>query len=525
MHLRAKSVWDDYEDLIKQDFKKRGLDYKGKDKDLYKEELKEKRDLIMRQLLYTNALLAKIRTGGDYSNIESLTKYREYDTGAIRALRDRFGKVQPTPLTTLVRQLDRNLIAGYKQQQFETKTGKALKGTRFTADDIYKYELGLPPEYVKEAEGKGYFGKKLTNLRDWILIWQETRKLGVKGLTKKELYDMWMESGKTLTQKDLKDAWAKSRSPEELGLTEKDLLCKRLREIYANRKNFPEFEPEDMPFSLGGQVDSMKVMHHGGFVNKTGPVFAQKGEVIFPKGFAEGGMVSDLLEEDLPSLKNLTFKIDTSELKALLDKELKVEDIELKVEDKILEVEDKIFSVEDKIFSVEDKELKVEDVELKVEDKIFQVEDKTFSVDDVVLKVDDTPLKIDVGTIVSDISEAVREAVSNITVQTENAGGAVGADEFATLTETVNNVNDKIIALNRDMESKIEMLGDVSETSILNKVNGMINDSISNIVLEIRSSDTTIDNIRSEVQREKDLNNYRMSEIDKKIAEIYNVLL
>jgi len=87
------------------------------------------------------------------------------------------------------------------------------------------------------------------------------------------------------------------------------------------------------------------------------------------------------------------------------------------------------------------------------------------------------------------------------------------------------NLKGLIIALNRDMESKIEMLGDVSETSILNKVNGMINDSISNIVLEIRSSDTTIDNIRSEVQREKDLNNYRMSEIDKKIAEIYNVLL
>ena len=75
------------------------------------------------------------------------------------------------------------------------------------------------------------------------------------------------------------------------------------------------------------------------------------------------------------------------------------------------------------------------------------------------------------------------------------------------------------------MENKIEMLGSVSEGVILSKVNAMINDSINNIVLEIRTSDTTVDNLRSEMQREKNLNNYRISEIDRKIAEIYNVML
>jgi hypothetical protein len=161
---------------------------------------------------------------------------------------------------------------------------------------------------------------------------------------------------------------------------------------------------------------SMPVYHHGGYIDKTGPVFAQKGEFIIPK-FAPGGVVPNIINNAGSStsyngslvtetLKNVSLDVNINKLRdvelKIEDKKLQVEDKKLKVEDKTLKVdgtplkvEDKTFKVEDKVLSVEDKVLKVDGTPLKVDGTPLKVEDKTFKVEDKVLKVDGTPLKVD----------------------------------------------------------------------------------------------------------------------------------
>ena len=476
MHLRAKRVLGTYEESLKEHYDQTGLDYKGKDKKRYEDELKQRKNNIHRQLLYTSTILTQIKSGKSPLDLQEFAKYQNPE-GKVRAFKDQWKNLQPESMVKVSRELDRGLIQPYQQEKFESGLGKTLKGTGFTADDVYA--PGFPPQYLEQLKKMGGFGRQVLKLRNFI----------------------WM--------------MRKSLQPEEMGLTKKDLLLKRLREFYAQKgyKNITD-APVDMPFSEGGQVNSMRVMHAGGVVSKSGPVFAQKGEVFFPKSMAEGGPVADgvskLMEKDLPNLKDLALKIDTGELKALLGRELKVENIELKVEDKVLEVEDKTFTIEDKVFLVED--------------KVFTLEDTVLKVEDVILRVDDTPIKLDVGDLAADVATAVQNAVANVTIKAELAGGAVGADEFASISEAVNNVNDKVIALNKDMEGKIEMLGTTNEQNILNRVEGMIKSSINDTILEVRTTDNVVDNLRSEVQREKDLNTYRMSEIDRKIGEIYNII-
>ena len=262
-------------------------------------------------------------------------------------------------------------------------------------------------------------------------------------------------------------------------------------------------------YTDGGTMDSMRAMHHGGFVTKTGPAFLQKGEVVFPKNFADGGQVygevSKLLEEELPSLQDITIKIDTSELESLL-REATVQIDPESIKNALADVE----------LSVDPAPITdaLEGIALSVEDKEFVA---VLADPSVTVEFDDT-------TVVRNISGAVAEAVSNITVTAELAGGAIGADE-ATVAAAIESMDNKLLDMKGNLEDKISMVGQVNTNDVMRNVETLVNNIVNNTVLEIRSVESVVDNLRSEVQREKDLTIYVRSEVDRKIAEIYNTIL
>jgi hypothetical protein len=222
---------------------------------------------------------------------------------------------------------------------------------------------------------------------------------------------------------------------------------------------------------------SMPVKHFGGVVTQTGPIFAQKGEYVVPKGFRDGtsglgavpsgpaasALTSGAIKLDgseiLSQLNSLSLKvdntplkvdatplsIDTSSLESLQLKvdstplpvevggvKLDVNDVDsklssaikeaissaalLKVEDKVFTVEDKQFTVEDKVFTVEDKQFTIEDKVFTVEDKQFTVEDKVFTVEDKQFTVTSDGLTLDTSGAESRLASAISDAINNAVV-------------------------------------------------------------------------------------------------------------
>ena len=303
-------------------------------------------------------------------------------------------------------------------------------------------------------------------------------------------------------------------------------------------------------YNVGGVATrSMPVKHFGGVVTQTGPVFAQKGEYIIPKGFKDGtsglgGVTSSPASQALTSgsmrldgsevlsqlnslslkVDNTTVKVDTTEAASRLsssisdafsgiepfkveDKTLLVEDKVFSVEDKKLTVEDKTFTIEDKTFKVEDKIFSVEDKKLTVEDKVFTIEDKVFKVEDKVLTIDASNISVDIGDaearLASAISNAISSAVVNIKVEAPTTGGSVGADKFDQLAQTVSDVNDKLISSSVIMESRVKILEGgidlVVDESVEKKLASKlmsINESVTGALLSV---DTVANNVTTQI--------------------------
>ena len=80
--------------------------------------------------------------------------------------------------------------------------------------------------------------------------------------------------------------------PDGVWVTEKNLF---LAGTVQGAKLEPyKHEEARLKMREGG---SIPVKHHGGLIKKSGPVFAQKGEVIYPTHFTDGETVQNDLRE------------------------------------------------------------------------------------------------------------------------------------------------------------------------------------------------------------------------------------
>ena len=251
---------------------------------------------------------------------------------------------------------------------------------------------------------------------------------------------------------------------------------------------------------------SMKVYHNGGFVDSTGPIFAQKGEYVVPKHLADGtsGVGAVLSSEQAASsLKEGVIKLDGSEI---LDK---LRGLSLRVEDK-----------EIKLDTTELKKL-----ELKVEDKEFKVADTelTLSSDTVKLDLSDaetrignaiteafasvSAVKIDMGDTESRLVAAITRAMenANVSVSVEASGQGVGAEARDLLAEAISGINDKLISSTVVFDEKINVLERNMDSMVSNKVNGQLSSKlleIDNELNRITSSVATVkDNVTSQINR------------------------
>jgi TP901 family phage tail tape measure protein len=310
-----------------------------------------------------------------------------------------------------------------------------------------------------------------------------------------------------------------------------------------------EFRSE---FSEGGKVlsnilhnhpnnGSIPVFHNGGFVDKTGPIFAQKGEFILPKFFGDGGLVNsskETISANLVSgsLNKSSIKLDGAEVLNELSRiKLRVDDKKLDVDGSRLindlnnvelRVKDTKVGVEDKTVSIDSSSLlnELRNLTLKVEDKKLGVEDKTVSIDsssllnelrNLTLKVEDkklgvetTNIKVDTQNVANQISSAITNAInsSKVAVDTTNIKvDSVGASARDAISEAIVSMDNKFLSSIAVVDRKINNLKEEIDNKIGSKVDEKLSISVSDINnrignVEYRLSDL-YNNVTSSISR------------------------
>jgi hypothetical protein len=316
---------------------------------------------------------------------------------------------------------------------------------------------------------------------------------------------------------------------------------------------------------------SPSVFHNGGIVGRTGNIFAQRGEVIFPKGFKDGGFAdggfqslsSAPLNERpmqfdtskiLKDLSNIQLKVDSKELK-VEDKMIKVDssalikdlsNIQLKVDSKELKVEDKVLKVEDKTLKVEDKGLKIdvsnvpklevqqpdwkinvnEETTIKVEEPKFsiKVEEPKFSVK-VDMPTGDIKVTVDVQSAASTLKEAISTALNQaIKVNVSGATNAVGGEKFDTLAQAVSTVKDQLIQVKTNLENKITLLGTNNQTSDIDRqVASIVDSKLTNVNQDINSLRNTVGDLVSSSRLKELTLDSRFNDLDYRLNTTLNI--
>jgi len=265
-------------------------------------------------------------------------------------------------------------------------------------------------------------------------------------------------------------------------------------------------------YSDGG---SMPVYHDGGEVKKTGPIFAQKGEVI-----SSG--------ESINNMKSVVDSLNSAvnDLKDTIDG---LGSVELKVADTILPID-----IGDAKVPVD-----TEGATVSVNTAGAEVGVKTDNVsipitgipESIPLDVSNIPqtieligvpeggIPIDVGTAANTIAQAIDDSLRNASIDVSVTGntGSVGGDA-ANINEAIDSVKDMVVNLKADQEdldSRVQMLGNLD--GFMEEIDSKIQFSVDNIVTDIYNRvDTSIDKLRSSVTNYKNANDYRFSEIERK---------
>jgi TP901 family phage tail tape measure protein len=229
--------------------------------------------------------------------------------------------------------------------------------------DISATDMGKFWNYVSNVVSKQSVPKELAGL----LTENEFRALAAKGISE----------GNPTRIKTMIDDYFKARSL--------DKTSNLLSDTFKDNKK-----------SEGGRF--MPIMHDGGVTRSTGPHYLEKGEVVLPRRFADGGLVNNELT---------TNTITNAQQKSVV----------------LTWDESKKLQVEDRVLRVEDKELKLADIApLKVEDKVFDV------------KLDDNGITDKLTSVISSIPDKISLDSSNVKLDTSNLEAM-----FKNLADSINN--------------------------------------------------------------------------------------
>ncbi len=224
---------------------------------------------------------------------------------------------------------------------------------------------------------------------------------------------------------------------------------------------------------------SKPVKHHGGSIPTTGHYFMQKGETVYPKGFALGGEVG----ANETALASPTININVEEIGAQLVEQLS------------------------------DITLKVDDTPLPVDTTIPVPVDTTTPV-----AIDTTAFDAAAVRLSSSIETALSKEI-NATVTVNNTGAnAVGADKLDSLEETLNNINNNVFNVKRELEDKISIIDTKAEESVKETdLDTAITNKVSSITANMQ---TEINNVRTEVSSARTESRSLNHRIDGNLQEI-----
>jgi hypothetical protein len=237
-------------------------------------------------------------------------------------------------------------------------------------------------------------------------------------------------------------------------------------------------------FLFGTEQETPK-MHTGGVVDATGPKFLEKGEVVLPKAYADGGLVKfqeggQAKFSDAKFLNGET-KLDSSGFEDAVNRlDSITKDFKNTVENVKLNVDT------------------TQQVSVNVGDAVVPVDVGTAVVpvdaSNVTVSIDTAGVSVpvDVGnavvpvdtsnaTINVDIGDAADRIAAAISSASVGAGGTVGAERLDILAETVQAVNDKLINVNDSVRT---VIANVNSQMQLVKTN--VEDKMAKIEVEVR---------------------------------------
>jgi predicted DNA-binding WGR domain protein len=210
-------------------------------------------------------------------------------------------------------------------------------------------------------------------------------------------------------------------------------------------------------YSDGG---SLPVFHGGGVISQTGPIFAEKGERILPKKFAEGGVVgANFIPQTLAKPVNESQNIQWDDM---------AEKIKSAVGELVIKVD-------------------VGDAKVPVD-----TEGATVGVN-----VEGISIPVDAGTVAADIRGAMESA---------NVKGAVGADALDELHSLIDDVHNKVLVVSGEIgDFKTEMI-DFKSTVITSEnmrtsVGSAVNDAMSRVQSDIDTQKNQLGMISGRISR------------------------
>jgi len=223
------------------------------------------------------------------------------------------------------------------------------------------------------------------------------------------------------------DGYKGKRGYAGYGLLKKAERDSELKKILSGKDVFSDVSNWFKGFK---EHDNMEKLHTGGVVGSTGPKFLEKGEVVLPKTYADGGLVAfrdggQAKFSDAKFLDTAT-KADTSDLESAVNKFIgKLTSV----------IENSKVGVD--VSGVSVPVVNEDDVTVAVSNK-DNVTVAVVNEDDVTVSVDPTGAVVNV-----DATEAAARIATAI--RTTTAGGTVGAERLDILAETVKAVDDRLI--------------------------------------------------------------------------------
>lgn len=333
---------------------------------------------------------------------------------------------------------------------------------------------------------------------------------GVAPKTLKENIRKLRDTGKNVDKKDIenkkdspsKDDFDKMRQRPE----EKDKsIMGRIKEFFRSTKQDDTESKRDelekrigssltvFSKAFGGLINgSAPVYHNGGVVAQTGKIFAERGEVIFPKGFFKGGLATGG-----PSEKALFGSLDTtnivqklSNIKLSVDApdKIKVDAPVLKVDlSRKIEVEKPNWEVE-----VEKPGWKIDVDDKKLEVSVIKPDwgiDVNMPKEPISVKVDipkDVALKVDVSDAAVRLSSAISDAL-NKPVKVEYTGGngdrSVGSDKLDNVSKALENVNNRVFKI----QSEIDDMKMVDLNVDPDEIGRMVKPAVTSVIDDVKA--------------------------------------